>query len=199
MATTTTPIKTATGLRIHADCPYCELSGEVATDGWYDNQWDGGRGGYRVTCPSCDKPFVVTQTIVNDLQQTALVLLGEDENPPPPVERLDDEEICEQVAALLTAAGFPAEAQYTGGGIWCVSIAEPTRTNASWLCGMSCEDWAGTLMEADSYAPYEGDDDDEDMQLLDCPGVSSESQDVAAIAAALGDAIRAWRATKGGE
>jgi len=113
-------------------------------------------------------------------------------------EQLDDEQICEAVAAALTADGLPSEAQYTGGGIWCVSITEWVRPKASWLCGMSCEVWAGTLMDADSYAVYEGSEDGGEMQLIGTD-VSSESQDVAAIAAALARAIRTWRGERGGD
>jgi hypothetical protein len=105
----------------------------------------------------------------------------------------DDEELCEAVAAALTANGLTAEADYTGGGIWCVSIAEPWRPNASWLCGMAAENWGGTLMEADSYAAYEGPEDDGEMQLLDTD-VSSESLQAAHIAERLAVAILKWRA-----
>jgi|SRR5262245_2016997 len=107
-------------------------------------------------------------------------------------EALDDEQVCERVAVALSAAGFPAEAQYTGGGIWCVSIAEPTWPDAAWLCGMSAEHWGGTLMEADSYAPYDDPTDAELMHTLDTT-VSSDSQATCVIAAALANSIRAWR------
>lgn len=74
----TTPMQTATTLRVYADCPYCEFSGAVSlADGWYDNQWNGGQGGYRVTCPSCGTPYAITADIVYDLQYAARVLLGE--------------------------------------------------------------------------------------------------------------------------
>lgn len=105
---------------------------------------------------------------------------------------LDDEQICEAVAAALTADGLPSEAQYTGGGIWCVSIEEWRAPKASWLCGMSCDMWAGTLMEADSYACYEGPEAGGEHQFIHTD-VSSESQDVAAIAGALARAVREWR------
>jgi hypothetical protein len=115
--------------------------------------------------------------------------------PPPPPERLDDEQICDAVAAALTADGLPAESVYTGGGIWCIQIAEPTWPNAAWLVGNGCDSWGGCLENADggiySGGLYDG-PDDEDLQLL-CTKVDSESQDVAAIAAGVAAAVRHWR------
>ena len=189
-----TMIKASTGLSIHATCPYCGFTGEVFNNRMsdtdqYDNGWNRGEGAFRTTCDSCGRPFAITRDGATHVQHLALCLLGEDEFTRP----LDDEGICEAVATALTADGFTAEAQYTGGGIWCVSIAEPARSNASWLCGMSADDWGGTLMEADSYAPYEGPEDGGEMQLLHCVGTSSESQQVADIAAALAREIKLWR------
>jgi hypothetical protein len=191
-------MKASTRLSVHATCPYCEFTGDIFGEpddaGRYDNMWNGGKGGFRTTCPSCGKIFVIEQAEANDVQHLALVLLGEAD----PTPHLDDEAICEAVAKQLTASGFTAESQYTGGGIWCVSINEPARPNAAWLCGMSADEWGGTLMEADSYAPYEGPEYGGEMQLLHCKGVSSDSQNVLNIAEAIAVEIRMWRMTHGG-
>jgi hypothetical protein len=71
-----------TRLTVHALCPHCdsditEVTGDSACER-YDNAHDKGRGGYRVGCESCGEPFVIEQAEVNDVQHTALVLLGED-------------------------------------------------------------------------------------------------------------------------
>jgi len=111
------------------------------------------------------------------------------------VTKLNDEEICEAVAAALTADGLPAESQYTGGGIWCVSIEEWRKPKASWLCGMSCENWAGQLMDDGTYCVY-GEGNEEHILHTH---VSSDSQDTAAIAGALARAVRVWRGEQVGE
>jgi hypothetical protein len=78
MANSILHMKASPILRIHADCPYCNFTGEVvAAEGWYDNQWNRGKGGFRITCPSCCKPYVIEQAQTHDLQHLALVILGE--------------------------------------------------------------------------------------------------------------------------
>ena len=82
-----TTIQPTARLRIHADCPYCGGSNELAhgreilkgeAEGWYDNQWNGGEGGYRVLCLSCGKPFAIEREAVRQtLEHTVLVLIGE--------------------------------------------------------------------------------------------------------------------------
>jgi hypothetical protein len=106
---------------------------------------------------------------------------------------MTDEDLCDGVAAVLTAMGFTAESQYTGGGIYCVSILEPTFPNASWLCGMAAECWAGTLMEADSYGIHEDNNLAQD-ELFIHTRVSSESMRPDRIAPALAREIQRWRA-----
>src|SRR5262245_59495595 len=68
---------------------------------------------------------------------------------------LTDEQLCEAVAAALTADGFTAEGIYTGGNIWCIQIAEPTWRQAAWLVGNGCDAWGGCLENADGGV-YEG-------------------------------------------
>lgn len=89
MTTTTDPgaIQACQRLRVHADCPYCQFSGELAAgteildgeaEGWYDNGWNLGQGAYRVLCPSCGKPFAIEREAVRQtLEHTVLVLIGE--------------------------------------------------------------------------------------------------------------------------
>jgi len=108
---------------------------------------------------------------------------------------LDDAEICEAVAVALTADGLKAESAYTGGGIWCVTIAEPTLPEAEWLCGMADTNWGGGLTHWESAEVY-GEAEGEALQLL-YTDVASDSQDVAAIAGALARAVRAWRTAHG--
>lgn len=81
------PAPSVMTLAVHATCPRCGFNFPVPQHGYdregaevirFDNGHDGGRGGYRVSCDSCGKPSVIEKHAVNDLQHTALVLLGED-------------------------------------------------------------------------------------------------------------------------
>ncbi len=68
-------------LAIHATCPKCGFDINVVPNGYeeegYDNNHDGGRGGYRAVCQSCEFAFVIEAPAVHQIQNAALVLLGQ--------------------------------------------------------------------------------------------------------------------------
>jgi predicted regulator of Ras-like GTPase activity (Roadblock/LC7/MglB family) len=85
---------------------------------------------------------------------------------------LDEDEIVEAVAAALGRLGLAASSQDTGGGISCVVLEHKDGGEISW--GTADETWGATITDADGKY----------VSSIEttCP---SDSQDIAAIAAAL--------------
>lgn len=78
----TKPLNNSATLAVHATCPFCGFDINIlpyhpAAGDRYDNQHNGGVGGFKTKCESCLAPFVIEAQAVRDIQSVALVLLGE--------------------------------------------------------------------------------------------------------------------------
>jgi len=77
--TKTTTLKAGTA-RVVLTCPHCLYNLNVIFQNeqeQYNNGHDRGRGGYEMPCESCGERFVIEADTVHDIQNRALVLLGE--------------------------------------------------------------------------------------------------------------------------